>query len=87
MSPDVFVFAADPIRNDYGRALMNLDRLDNALVQHQADVRLQPGNPIVHRNYPIALGRLGRLDESAAEFKGARRLEQEHAERSGQSRN
>ncbi len=48
-----------PAHNDLGNALTNAGRIQEALVQYQEALRLNPGYPEAHNNLGIVLVRMG----------------------------
>jgi protein O-mannosyl-transferase len=61
-----------------GKVLLGQDRIEEALVPLQTDVRLVPDDPERHYNLGIALARLGRPDEAIREYREAIRLMPDH---------
>ncbi|MGH7995899.1 MAG: tetratricopeptide repeat protein [Opitutaceae bacterium] len=60
--------------NNLGQIYLDQGRVDDALVQCRAAVRLKPGFPEVHNNLGLALARAGRLSEAVAQWTEALRL-------------
>lgn len=65
--------------NDGGRALEESGDIRAALEKYRAALDLDPTDAVVRLNYGLALGRLGRWQESAAELREVLRLDPNNA--------
>jgi tetratricopeptide (TPR) repeat protein len=62
-------------RNNYGKALLDEGRVDEAIAQCAASVRLRPGYVVAYNNLGLALVRKGRVAEAVAEYEKALTLQ------------
>ena len=64
--------------NHLAIALRAQGKLDEAIAEHRAAIRLQPENAAAHNNLANSLLAQGKLDEAIAEFRAAIRLQPEY---------
>jgi tetratricopeptide (TPR) repeat protein len=73
----------DPYRADIhwrlGKAYDSQNRLDEAIVQYQEGIRLQPDDTDAHNSLGVALARKGQTDEAIRQFQEAIRLKPDYA--------
>jgi tetratricopeptide (TPR) repeat protein len=62
-------------RNNLGGALLVRGRIDEAIVQLEQALRLDPANAEAHSNLGVALARRGRVPEAIAHYQEALRLD------------
>jgi len=65
---------------ELGAALLRQGKLDDAIGQYQAAIRLKPDYANAHNNLGIALARKGQTDEAIGEYQEAIRLKPDHAD-------
>jgi protein O-mannosyl-transferase len=63
-----------------GTAMMDQDRIEEAIAQYKAAIRVNPTSSDAHNNLGIALRRLGRIDEAVAEYQAAIKAKQGDAQ-------
>ena len=66
-------------RSNLGSTLLDKGKVDNAIIQFQEALRIDPRPANIHNNLGIALYQKGRLDESVAEFQKALQLDPDNA--------
>jgi len=63
-------------RLSLGAALLQQNKLTDAVAEFRQAVTIAPDNAVAHYNLSVALAQLGRADEAAAEYDEAMRLQQ-----------
>ena len=66
--------------NDFGGALAQAGRLDEAIVQYQKALEIYPDSAEAHNNLGSALFQKGRVDEAIAQYQKALQINPDHAQ-------
>jgi tetratricopeptide (TPR) repeat protein len=66
--------------NDFGGALVQAGRLDEAIVQYQKALEIYPDSAEAHNNLGSALFQKGRVDEAIAQYQKALQINPDHAQ-------
>jgi tetratricopeptide (TPR) repeat protein len=67
-------------RNNLGAALVEKGRIDEAILQYQAALRLQPEEPSAHFSLGNALSQAGQFDDAIRQYQAALRRQPDYAE-------
>jgi protein O-mannosyl-transferase len=70
----------DVAHNNLGNALLQMGRLDEAIIQYQKAFEIMPGLAETHYNLAVALSQAGRVDEAIAHFQKALQIKPDYAE-------